>query len=111
MRTGRMIWDLSIEAPGRVDDGYGGATTKWFEQFTTRGEVLFLQGGESVMASRLAGRQPVVIRLRSSTASREIRTDWRVTDQRSQINYAIKGVKETPDRLWIEITAESGVAQ
>ena len=72
-------------------------------------------GGETVEAARLEGRQPVVMRVRYSPDTKQIRTDWRATDVGSGIVYNVRSVVDPnmggPQHgQWIDVLAESGVA-
>lgn len=103
----RVAW----EKRGVVDDGYGNEVSGPFEeQFETRAGFTHLRGGEAVIASRLEGRQPVVVRVRASSETRLIDTDWQVRDVRTGDVYAVRSVAPTPDRRWIDVMVERGVA-
>src|SRR5690606_13484729 len=65
-------------------DEYGNEIGGGFvTQFTCAARLAPLRGGETVMSGRLAGTQPYVCTIRSSTASREVTTDWQVVDARA----------------------------
>lgn len=110
MTAGAMIWSVAFDAPVPTDDGYGGATTAWQERHCCPAEIVFLKGGEGVQAARLSGRQPVIIKVRVCSAAAAITTDWRARDRRSGVAYNIRDKKITPDRMFFEMMAESGVA-
>lgn len=101
----RVAWDLRADA----DDGYGNTVTDWTEQFQTRAGFTFLRGSEAVIAARLEGRQPVIVRVRVSSRTRQITTDWRMRDARSGEIYAVRSIIETDDRAYRDITVERGV--
>jgi hypothetical protein len=94
-----------------VDDGYGNMEGDFTEQFQCSAGFTFLRGGEAVIAARLEGRQPVVARLRASTQTRRIQPDWRMRDLRTGVSYAVRSVAPTPDRKWLDVTTEAGVAE
>lgn len=102
----RVAWDRRVQ----VDDGEGNTEADFAEVFRCWGGFTPLRGGEAVLASRLEGRQPVVVRLRASSQSRSIASDWQMRDLRTGIAYAVRSVIHTPDRKWIDVTVESGVA-
>lgn len=103
----RVAWDVR----GLVDDGYGNTVSgDWSEQFQTRAGFTFLRGTEAVIAARLEGRQPVIVRVRASSQTRQITTDWRMRDARSGEAYAVRSIIETDDRAYRDITVERGVA-
>lgn len=105
----RVAWDKR----GTVVDEYGNETGAFVEQFTSRANYTHLRGGEAVLAARLAGRQPVVVRVRSSANSRAIAPDWRMRDLGTGVNYAVRSVApaENVGGFWLDILVESGVAQ
>ena len=47
-------------------DRYGNEQTGWANRFVVRAQIAPKLGGEDVMAARLQGRQPVVIRVRNT---------------------------------------------
>lgn len=85
------------------------ARTGWTEMFVTRANVRNLRGGETVQASRMAGKQPVVLTIRRQEAAAEVSNDWRARDTRSGVVYNITAIVSTDDRKFYEITAISGV--
>lgn len=99
----------------QLTDAMGGTVGEWQDQFTVAARIMPRLGGETVEAARLAGRQPVVIRVRQSTQTRRIATDWRATDARSGVAYNIRTAID-PDMgnsdhgRWIDMLAEAGVA-
>lgn len=106
----RVTLSRRIAANPDAPDDLGNVESHWEDLCTVWAEYIHLKGGEAIIAGRLQGRHPLVIRLRASSFSREIATDWRVIDARTGTVFAIKDVTHTPDRAWIELLAESGVA-
>lgn len=106
--TGKMTYLASFDAPVAASNGQGGTINAWAEQFTVWAAALFLRGGETVQAARLAGRQPVVVTVRRSAHTASIRLNWRM--RISGVEYNIRAIVPTDDRAFYEITAESGVA-
>jgi hypothetical protein len=70
-----------------------------------------LVGSETVIAARLQGRQPVIIKVRVNSEALAIETDWRARDVRTGAIYNIR-TKANLDqkRKYYEMLAESGVA-
>ena len=101
---------VSFAARSIVDDGYGNERGDWVDQFTVWAGITYLRGSEAVIASRLEGKQPAVMRVRVSPQTRLITTDWRATDLRTGEVYNIATKVETPDRVFFDLTATSGVA-
>jgi head-tail adaptor len=91
---------------------YGNTVGAWVDQGTVWAGFIYLRGGEAVMAGRLQGRQPVVIRVRSSSIARQVEADWQVTDARTGTVFAVRSVNPDPegDGAWVDLLAESGVA-
>lgn len=89
---------------------YGNTETTWRCQYSCRAAYQHLRGGETVLAGRLQGRHPQIIRVRASSETREVTTDWRIVDSRSGSVFNIRDVTPTLDRRFIEFLVESGVA-
>lgn len=104
----RVAFDKLGEA---ASDPLGNVQTTWSEQFVTAARITPRLGGESVMASRLAGRQPVVITVRSSPSTKLISSDWRARDVRSGKVYNVRAIANVDERhRQFDILAEEGVA-
>ncbi len=88
----------------------GNTRADWVDQGTVWAEYVHLRGGEAVIAGRLQGRHPQIIRVRASALTREIKTDWQVTDARTGTVYAVRDVTPEVDRAWISLFCESGMA-
>lgn len=94
-------------------DAYGNSQANFVDRFPAYASVRPLRGGsEPVIGARLTGVQPVVIRVRSSSLTRLIATDWRAVDERDASKvYNIRAVSNPDQRnREIEILAEAGVA-
>jgi head-tail adaptor len=101
---------LAFDAPAPVGNGQGGMLQGWIKQYQCRAHIRFLRGTETVIAARLAGRQPVVITVRNCAAARAVTIDWRIRDLRSALEYNVRTAPvPSQDRIWLEILAESGV--
>lgn len=103
-----MTHTVAFDQPLNAPDGYGGAVQGWGEVFRARASLRFLRGGETVQAARLQGRQPVVVTIRASGAAAQITPGWRMRD-RAETVFNIRSVVRTDDRMFYELTAESGV--
>lgn len=95
-----------------VSDGYGNEVGAFVDQFTVWARIMPLRAGEDVMAGRLTGTQPVIITVRQTEATRRIAAEWRATDARTGLVYAITGPPTDPDnrRAWLDIVAATGRA-
>lgn len=110
MSAGKLYERVTFQPPTSTADGYGGTINGWGDGFTVRANYVRLRGGETVMASRLSGNQPTVIRVRKSTQTVQVTTDWRIVDARSGEVFNIRSLVESDDRAYFDFTAESGVA-
>ena len=96
-------------------DDYGNTQGAWIDQFTVSAQITPRLGGEQIDAARLAGRQPVVIRVRSTSNTRLIRTDWKATNIDTGTEYNIRTAVdpfegEVEHGKWVDMMAEAGVA-
>ncbi|MBX8785275.1 head-tail adaptor protein [Ochrobactrum sp. GRS2] len=121
--AGQMDYSVAFDAPAKIPDGHGGTETGWTADNQAVKEYAafrYLRGGETVLASRLQGKQPVVVTVYSNSATRQITTAWRMRDVRAGSYdakgkwrgdvYNIRSIVPTNDRQFLEITAERGVA-
>jgi len=109
--AGELRQKIELQVRTLVDDGYGNEIAGPFEtQATVRAKFHYLRGGEEVMAGRLAGKQPAIVTVRSSAATRALTTDWRILTADGAA-WNIRSITD-PDgrRAWLEILAEKGVA-
>jgi SPP1 family predicted phage head-tail adaptor len=106
--AGALKERVSFAVRGEVDDGYGNTVGGWVERFQDAASYVHLRGGEGVLAARLENRHPLVLRVRASTRSRVITADWKVTDARTGVEYAIKDVTASVDNRWIDLLCERG---
>lgn len=120
---GRLYERVAFDSRAGVDDGAGNHEGDFVERFVRRAGFTFLRGTESVIAARLEGRQPIVVRVRACSQTRQIDAGWRMRDLRngewvgsdpdvywSGLAYAVRSVIPSEDRQWIDVTVESGVA-
>lgn len=91
-----------------VPDGYGGEKLEWATVATVAANFRPLVGSEAVMASRLASKQPFVVTIRSSIATRVITAAYKLQDARNPARtFDIKAVSDPDGKgAWIEILAE-----
>lgn len=106
----RVTLASRIEINPDAPNDYGNTVAEWIDRATVWAEYIHLRGGEAVIAGRLQGRHSQIIRIRASALTRQVATDWRVTDARTGVVYAVRDVTHTPDRMWVELLVESGVA-
>ncbi len=108
--AGALIERVGFEEPLTGSDGGGGTLNGFAERFTCRAAYIHLRGGESVLAARLAGQHSQVIRVRSSSQSRAVTTDWRIVDKRTGTAFNIRDATPTADRAYVDFLCQSGVA-
>lgn len=111
MQAGKLRDRVTFAKRQASSDEYGNDESTFVDQFTVAAEVIYLQGGEQVMAARLDGRQPVVLTVRASTQTRLIETDWRATDARdAERVFNVRSIKPSERRDHIDVLCEAGVA-
>lgn len=119
----RLKHKVAFDARADADDGTGNHEGDFVQRFERRAGFTFLRGSESVIAARLEGRQPIVVRVRACSQTRKIDAGWQMRDLRngewvgsgadaywSGPAYAVRSVIPSEDRQWIDVTVESGVA-
>ena len=112
--AGTLRYRVTFAERNTTQDEYGNASTGWLDRCTVAAAIFPRLGGEAVEAARLAGRQPVVIRVRKSPDTESITTDWKATDQagreyniRTAIDPALGGGRHG---FYFDMLAETGVA-
>lgn len=108
--AGDLFYRVAFDKRESQSDGYGNEDGSFVEQFQRRAGFTFLRGGETVIAARLEGRQPVIVLVRSDAQTRLVDADWQMRDVRTSTVYAVKSTIPSDDRQWLHITVESGVA-
>lgn len=107
-RTKPMHDQAIFERRSNVQDGFGNYIGEWVPAFTRWCSVNALRGGETVIASRLEGRQPAIVTVRSDPE-----TDMIDPEMRATINGRAYNIREVPrlteDGLYLEFLAEAGV--
>jgi len=108
--AGDLYYRIHCQKRAAVDDGYGNTVGGFETQFTVRAAYRHLRGGETVIASRLENKHPVLITVRTSAQTRQIRADWRLVDARDGTAWAVRDVTHETDRQFIALLCERGVA-
>lgn len=113
MAIGALRDRVHLQARGMTSDGISGQLVAG--AFATRHTVWAnlrpLRGTESVMASRLEGRQPYILTIRQSSATRQVDETWQVVDARNQDRvFAVVAPPTDPDgrRVYFEILIVEG---
>lgn len=120
--AGRLNENVAFDERITQPDGLGNEQEQFVEQFKRRAGFTYMRGGESVIASRLEGRQPIVVRVRRDSDTLRIAPDWRMRDGRNGSwqgaeenqywtgpTYAVRSIAPTDDRQFLDIMVESGV--
>lgn len=91
-------------------DQYGGQTGTWQDQFTAAASITWSRGGETVIAGRLQGKQPAVLRIRTSAAARDIKPTDKAVNARTGEVFNIRELpREARDsRGYLECLVEVG---
>lgn len=112
MSSGELRERVAFDARTTVDDGYGNPVTGDFaEQFVVSARITPLKGGERVMADRLTGVQPCVIRVRYSDQAMQIAPGWQARDVRKGTVFNITGAANMDEkRKYIDVLATAGEA-
>lgn len=95
----------------RTADANGDLLGPFEDVITRRAEIIYLRGGEPVMAQRLQGVQPAVVAVYADSVTRTVTNAWRLIDDRTkQIHEITAPPTMTADRQWVEIltTARAG---
>lgn len=105
MTIGEMREQIAIEQPGsEIDDGYGGIIQGPPIVHPAWARVQNLKGSETVIASRMGGKQPVVITVRWTPDLAAMTTAWAVSNGGRA--YDVKSVAVDERGEFIEILAE-----
>jgi SPP1 family predicted phage head-tail adaptor len=98
--AGDLKWRVQFDKPASVDDPYGGTkNNKWTEQFSRAAEITPLKGGEPVMAQRLTGTQPVMLKVRFDSLTRTIASDWRAVEMLNGLPVRYYAIKSPPEDM------------
>jgi SPP1 family predicted phage head-tail adaptor len=96
--AGSLNRRVDFQEPVRADDGHGGTILSWETKFSEPARMVPKTGGEEIVASRLQGKQPYILTVRSSTRTRAVLTSWRIRNSRSGAVYAIKSAANLDER-------------
>ena len=113
MGAAKLYYRLQFQVRSEpVNDGYGNTLGgDWEPQFEAHCGLTYLKGSETVLASRLEAKSPIVISLRNTANARRVTHEWRAKDLRTGVIYQIKErPRPTEDRSILEMLAEAGVA-
>lgn len=109
MKAGSLRERFVFSRRNEVSDGAGNFEAEWIDNSPVSASRMWLRGGETVIANRLAGRSPAIITIRSSIASRQITAGWRCRDTRTGEIFNIRQVMPATKRDEIELLLDLGV--
>lgn len=109
MKPGKMRQRATFQSRQMVSDGFGNQVGTWIDRCVRWCNVRYLRGSEAVMASRLEGRQPVVLTFRQDTQTARITPDWRVLIDGTEYNIR-EPLRPSDDGLHWQLLCEGGVA-
>lgn len=103
---------VAFQRRALVDDGFGNEVAgDWTEVFRESARIKPARGAETIQAARLAGKQPVVITVRSSSNTRQVTTEWRAVDTRKDTVYNIRSIVNPDEKnAFLDMECDSGVA-
>lgn len=112
MPAGRLRDRVRFESRSVGNDGAGNTNVgDWAKRFVRSAEIVPLKGGEDVIAARLQGTQPALIRVRFDPETSAVTPDWRAVDERTGVVYAIHTAADMERRrTWWTMMCEAGVA-
>lgn len=110
--AGHFDHEFAFDEREIVDDGYGNLVAGDFmERFRMSADVIVMKGGEDVMAARLEGIQPIILRVRVCGLTKRVTTDWQARDVRTKEAYNIMTItKDSYSGSTFEMFCRSGVA-
>lgn len=111
MSAGRQRALLHFQRREAVEDDYGNTEASFVTVFTDGAELIPLKGSESVIAARLTGTQPYVVRVRSNSNTRAVGPAWRILDARNPSRvFNITAIADmTQKNAYLDIMATEGV--
>lgn len=113
-RHGALNQTFLLQRRGDSDDGWGNNVPGGGEFETVAKVAASLiprTGGEDVMAARLVGRQPFVVRVRNMPVTRQITVAWQLVDARNPARVlAVTSPPADPDGKgqWLEFIVTEG---
>ncbi|SFB52294.1 head-tail adaptor [Rhizobium sp. NFR07] len=113
MSAGARRQRLLMQKRGEGEDEYGNPQSDAFATvFETTAELIPMKGSEPVIAARLTGTQPYVVRIPSCAAARDVTTAWRIVDKRDPFRiFNITSVADMDQKnRTIDILATQGEA-
>lgn len=116
MRAGDLRDRAGFYQRALTSDGYGNTEGAFPDdpEFTVAANIKPRLGGEQVLAARLQGTHLANITVRTSARTRQVKTDWRVKNERTGEVYNIRSIIDPEQATskrgrFIEMLVEKGV--
>lgn len=111
MTAGELNRRVRFESRTTRDDGMGNKRGAFVPEFTCWAGFKMLKGSETVIAARMAGIQPAIIRVRINSETKRISTGWRAVDS-DEVKYDIQSIADIDGkRRYFDIMAQAGGGQ
>ncbi len=110
MTAGTLREKIRFQSRTNENDGYGNTKAEWTTAYDCRADLLWLRGGESVLAGRLEGVKTAVFTIRDCVDARAVTSEYRVVNLRTDEVFNVRSVNSATKRGYIDILAETGVA-
>lgn len=101
---------IELQQNEEIDDGYGNVYGGWTTKITAPARIRILKGSETIIASRLAGKQTAVITARWQPDIEPVTPAWRAKDARTGKIYDIKAVTPDERKAWVDLLTEATVS-
>lgn len=117
MTAGNLRYRLGFFQRENVSDGYGNTQADYPDEpdFEEWAQGIPRLGGETVIAARLTGAQPVTFRVRQTPDTVTVNTeDWKLRDMATGLDYNIRSIVDPLSGTrehgkWLDILVQSGV--
>ena len=103
--------NLRFDSREQVADGRGNPVSgEWIERFKRKARIQPRLGGETIVAARLEGKEPVFITVRRDPKTITITSDWRAVEVIGGKVYALQpAVDMAQDNRFLTIQGVAGI--
>lgn len=106
MDAGKLTKRAVLLEPFEDRDQDGQIVQSYADRGSVWANIRPLRGGESVMQARMESRNPAILTVRASSATRAITSEWRIAVDGRE--YDVKeDPRETQDRAFLEFLVEA----
>lgn len=110
MSAGELRERIAFHSISESDSSYGIVAGEYEEQFRRAARIRSLPGSEPVIAQRLTGVNPIEIKTRSDSETRDVDEAWKIVNVRTLQSYNIRSVVPDERRKYITFICELGPA-